>query len=292
MTRQYKTIVRGGTFFESPRWHDGRWYVSDIFRSAVVSVAEDGSDLRDFAQLRQYISGSDWLPSGSLLVVLRDRRALAQVDPDGKVAEYASLACFGRGLAGDMVVSRDGCAYVAILGFGLAEFHTLRPGELPPAGLVARVDPDGYTSVAAEGLLSPNGMVIAEDGKTLVVGETLARRYTAFSIEGDGRLCRRRVWAEVSGQPDGCTLDVHGRIWYADASGSRFVLVEEAGSVAAELTLPSGLGGLNAYACMLGGSDGRTLLMCCSPRPGGPEGAAAGSVLISTRVEDPHAGRP
>lgn len=291
MTRTVELVAGGGTFFESPRWHAGRWYASDIFRCEVVSVAEGGGALETHARFGETVSGSDWLPGGSLLVVLRDRRRLAYVGVDGRIAEYASLEGYGRGLAGDMVIDRDRCAYVAVLGFDLGEFHALGT-QPPPPGLLVRVDPDGYGAVAAEGLISPNGMVITANGSTLIVGETLAQRYTAFTIGPDGYLHTRRTWAEVAGRPDGCTLDACGRIWYADAAGSSFVLVAEGGAVVDTVALPSEWHGYHAYACMLGGSDGRTLLMCCAPPPDGQPRAGADSVLLSTRVEVPHAGCP
>lgn len=65
-------------------------------------------------------------------------------------------------------------------------------GEARPADLV-RVDPDGAVTVAADGLMFPNGMVITPDGRTLVVGETMGLRYTAFTITADGDLTDRRT---------------------------------------------------------------------------------------------------
>ena len=51
--------------------------------------------------------------------------------------------------------------------------------------------------------------------------------------------------------------------------------------------------GQNVFACMLGGEDGRTLLLCVAPglvdndRLGG-----LAATLQTTRVDVPHAGRP
>jgi len=47
------------------------------------------------------------------------------------------------------------------------------------------------------------------------------------------------------------------------------------------------------YGAMLGGEDGRTLLLCAAPdwREARPEGELA-SELYTTRVEVPHAGFP
>ena len=65
---------------------------------------------------------------------------------------------------------------------------------------------------------------------------------------------------------------------------SRFVMVAEGGDVGAEVAAPKGM---NAYACMLGGADGRTLLMCCSPGHAPEDRERARSVVLSTRVDVP-----
>ena len=64
-----------------------------------------------------------------------------------------------------------------------------------------RIDPDGTVEVAAEGLHFPNGSVITDDGTTLIVGETMGCRYTAFTIGADGTLSDRRVWAQLAPTP-------------------------------------------------------------------------------------------
>jgi sugar lactone lactonase YvrE len=90
--------------------------------------------------------------------------------------------------------------------------------------------------------------------------------------------------------PDGCCLDAEGHIWAADAMGQRCVRLAPGGDVVEELRMPEGLG---AYACMLGGADGRTLLVCSAPDFG--EHSRAGqcaAILFTTEVDAPHAGLP
>jgi hypothetical protein len=64
----------------------------------------------------------------------------------------------------------------------------------------SRATPSLAVWVAAKGVVVPNGMVITDDGSTLIVGESLASRYTAFTIGPDGELSDQRIWAEVTGQ--------------------------------------------------------------------------------------------
>ena len=87
----------------------------------------------------------------------------------------------------------------------------------------------------------------------------------------------RAVWAQVADAPDlgplaeppklgfapdGCALDSEGCIWAADAVGARCAPVAQGGWIVDQIPAPPGLG---IFACMLGGEDGLTLLMCAAP---------------------------
>ena len=280
-----RTLLGGGSFFESPRWHDGRWWVSDFFGKVVQTVDANGQ-VEEIARVEAQPSGLGWLPDGSLLVVsMRDRGVLRQAK-DGDLHVHADLAELCDWHANDMVVASDGRAYVGNFGFDL-------DGAEPTPTNVVLVDPDGSACVAAEGLLFPNGSAITPDGRTLIVGETFGRRYTAFTIADDGSLRDRRVWADLRAAriaPDGCALDAEGCIWSADAAHERCCRIAEGGEVLDEVALPEGM---RCFACMLGGEDGRTLLLCGAPdydakrRSESREG-----VLLTTRVAVPHAGLP
>ena len=200
-----------------------------------------------------------------------------------------------------MVVDEAGRAYAGNFGFDL-----MSGGTPAPAALV-RVDPDGSACVAAEDLMFPNGSVITPDGGTLIVGETLGGRYTAFTIEADGSLSDRRTWGDMSAggsggdaggagglsqrvAPDGCCLDAEGHIWAADATGGRCARIAPGGAVVDEVKAPEGLG---VFACMLGGDDGRTLVLCAAPDfLEENRTKAREAVLLTTTVDVPHAGLP
>lgn len=293
------TLLVGGAFFESPRWHDGRWWVSDFYRHLVLSIGAQG-DAREVLEVEGQPSGIGWLPDGSMLVVsMRDHRIL-RWSADAGVSEYADVSEFCGGHLNDMVVDTRGRAYVGNFGFDLMA------GGDPAAANLIRVDPDGSAHVAATDLLFPNGSVITPDGTTLIVGETAGARYTAFTINADGSLSDRRVWAQVAPTPevttlaetlgklqfgpDGCGLDAEGYIWSADEVNARCARVAPGGEIVDEIRAPDGL---NFFACMLGGEDGRTLLICAAPDFHEESRAAAREgVLLTTEVEVPHGGLP
>ena len=131
--------------------------------------------------------------------------------------------------------------------------------------------------------------MITPDGKTLIVGETLAGTLTAFDISADGLLANRRVWATTSPRvPDGITLDANGHIWIANPIAPECVLIAQGGEVLEVVDTDQ-----PCYACMLGGDDGRTLFMLTAKTSIAHEAAASpgGKLLIAT-VDVPHAGRP
>jgi sugar lactone lactonase YvrE len=297
--RELHQLVEGGSFFEGPRWRDGHWWVSDFYRHVVQTVAPDGS-VEDVLTVEAQPSGLGWMPDGSLLVVsMKDHRVLRR-SPSGEVTLHADVSEHCGGNLNDMVVDSQGRAYVGNFGFDL-----MGGADPVPAALV-RVDPDGSAIVAAEDMRFPNGSVITPDGTTLIVGETAAARYTAFTIAADGTLENQRVWAQVAPAPelgplaetlpqlqfapDGCALDAEQHIWAADAVGARCCRVAEGGKVVDEIRAPEGLG---FFACMLGGDDGRTLLLCAAPNFAEHERSTSREALLfTTTVDVPHAGLP
>lgn len=287
------TVLADGLYFgEGPRWHEGRLWFSDFYAHAVKSVSLAG-DARVEFEIDDRPSGLGWMPGGDMLIVSMARRQVLRRDAGGRISLHADLG----GLAGfhcnDMVVDAQGGAYVGNFGFDLDAAMEARgiPSVLAdhPKAKLAYVTPSGEATVAAEGLSFPNGSVITQDGKTLIVGETLGARLTAFDIGPHGVLSNRRVWAETAPRvPDGIALDAHGAIWIANPIAPECALIAQGGAVLEVIDT-----GMPCYACMLGGEDGRTLFMLVAPSSLAHVAAEAplGKILIAT-VETPRAGRP
>jgi sugar lactone lactonase YvrE len=251
MASDTKVLIEGLCFPEGPRWHDGRFWFSDMHGKRVLRAGMDGR-AETVVEVPERPSGLGWLPDGRLLVVSMHDRRLLRLDPGGltPVADLSHIATFH---VNDMVVDRAGRAYVGNFGFDLVG------GEKPCTTSLARVDPDGRVHVAATDLMFPNGAVITPDDRTLVVGESFASRLTAFDKAPDGTLSRRRVFAALEGGaiPDGIALDAEGAIWVASPTTGECLRVHEGGRVSRRVR-GTGL----AYACALGGPDRKTLFVC------------------------------
>jgi sugar lactone lactonase YvrE len=282
MTGLTETFATGLDFAEGPRWHGGRLWLSDFYARRVYSYGPTG-DRRVEVELDDRPSGLGWLPSGELLLVAMTSRQVRRVDRDGGQHVHADLTSIATGDCNDMVVDGRGNSYVGNFGFDM------EAGEKPKAAALSLVRADGTAEVAAEDLRFPNGSVITPDGSTLIVGESMGARYTAFTIGEGGRLSDRRTWAEVPGKgPDGCALDAAGSIWMADAFGSGCVRVAEGGEIAESVVASQPV-----FACALGGTDRRTLYMMTAPAFGESSCAGKGLGRVETfEVEVSGAGWP
>src|SRR6266550_3431629 len=242
-----RLLVDGLAFPESPRWHDGRLFVSDWGAHEIVAVDLAGMS-EVVARVESFPMCIDFLPDGRLLVVAG--RMLLRQEPDGSLLTHADLSGLSDFGWNDIVVDGRGNAYVNNIAFDFPG------GEFAP-GLVAVVTPDGSARQVADGVAFPNGMAVTPDNSTLIVAESYGKRPTAFDIAANGGLSNRRVWAELGdGVPDGICLDAENAIWYGDVPNKRCVRVREGGEVLLTVKLDRG-----CFACALGGADRRTLFM-------------------------------
>jgi sugar lactone lactonase YvrE len=292
MGRATRELAGGIYFGEGPRWRDGRLWFSDFYAHAVKSVSSAG-DLRTEFEIEDQPSGLGWQPDGSMLIVSMTKRQLLRRTPDGRIGVHADLGNIATFHCNDMVVDSAGGAYVGNFGFNLDEAIHARGVEGVLAdhtkAKLAYVTPEGQARVAAEGLSFPNGPVITPDGKTLILGETLGARLTAFDIGEDGALSNRRVWADIAPRvPDGICLDADGAIWVANPIAPECVRVGEGGRILEVIDT-----GAPCYACMLGGQDGRTLFMLTASSSDSAHAASAatGKIVVAD-VDSPRAGLP
>ena len=254
-----RVIADGLAFVESARWHAGRLWFAHWSVGEILAM-EPGGRPEVVAPGRSALGWSiDWLPDGRLLVT---GESLLRQEPDGSFVPHADLTRVARHNWNEIVVDhKRGNVYV-----NGADTADLLGGQFPPPGVIALVTAAGIARRVAEDIHFPNGMVITPDGATLVVAESMAGRLTAFDIEPDGSLSKRRAWAENLA-PDGICIDAEGAIWTAaadvramtgrdsDPAGAA-VRVREGGQVIdrVELDRP-------AFSLALGGPDGRTLFI-------------------------------
>lgn len=283
MAAVVEVLVDGITMGESVRWHEGRAWLCDWGAGTLLAVDADGR-IETVPGLGDLVPWTvDWLPDGSMVVVPRSEGVLLRVDGDGTRVVHADLAEVAPNGCNEMVVDGRGNVYLNTIGYDMMA------GEPASTGTVVVVTPDGTREVADD-VHFPNGMAITGDGSTLLVAESHANRLTAFTIDADGGLSGRRVWADLGeGTPDGICTDAEGAVWYADVPNACCVRVRDGGEVVQVVELDRG-----AFSCALGGPDRRTLYIAATVWRGADTFTAdppAGR-LLAIDVDVPAAGWP
>jgi sugar lactone lactonase YvrE len=282
-----EVVLDGLAFGEGPRWHESALWFSDMHAHLVHAFDPTTGTLDSIVEVDGAPSGLGWDPGGALLIVSMDDRRLLRLPVGGNaLEEIADLSSYTDHPINDMVVSASGTAYIGSFGFDL------HAGDKPVNTVVLAVGIDGSHRVAADDMAFPNGMVITEDGSTLVVGESFGGRLTAFTIGADDSLSDRRVWADLGGGgrfPDGICLDAENAIWIASPGTNECLRVREGGEIVDSVSTGDRL----AIACMLGDDDRRTLYVLTS-KGLDPEKARALRTgrLERVRVDVPGAGLP
>jgi sugar lactone lactonase YvrE len=278
-----KVVLRGLSFAEGARWREDRLWFSDLYTHLVQTIDLQGH-VETIAEVLQRPSGLGFLPDGTPLVISMLDRQLLAIGLDGQTRGYADLAALAGGPCNDMVVDREGHAYVGNFGYDKNN------GAEPRLTRIIRVDPDGTVGATGDELSFPNGMVITPDGRQMIVAETFAHRVSVFDIDAQGDLGNHRTFAQIEAcNPDGLALDAEGAIWIADPAGKRALRVFEGGRIEREVRFEEGRG---AYTCALGGPQRQTLFIVTNTASGPKMAERRDGCIETLEVDVPGAGWP
>jgi gluconolactonase len=211
-------------------------------------------------------------------------------------------ACLG----GDRTVARfgrDGAATVLADSFGGKRLNSPNDLALDDAGGIYFTDPryggaddleqdvmgvyyiaksGGAVARVIDSQRRPNGVVVANDGKTLVVAEPDEREIRAYPIEAPGELGPGRVLfrseEHLDGRgPDGMTFDAEGRLY---ATYRNVLVMTLEGELLRRIPVPE-----NPTNCTFGGAGGATLFVTARTGLYRVETATRGAPLRTMRPE-------
>jgi sugar lactone lactonase YvrE len=251
------TVFTSGLHFpESPRWHDGHLWLSDITGRAIHRYAPNGEG-GVYARLDTEPSGLGFAPDGSVLAVDMPGRRLLSVTGTGTTA-IADLSGHAPSFCNDMATAADGTAYVTQLGSNHWKGEASR--QVP----VLRVSPDGKVEAIGPELHGPNGIALTPDERTLLVAEPGAGRIYYMQLDSAGAVRDHGVHASLPpapgsglpfGIPDGICLDAESGLWIADPIGRRVTRIDAGGQLTDSITFPDGI----PLAVAVGGANAGTL---------------------------------
>src|SRR5262249_30765009 len=137
-----QTLLTGLAMGESPRWHEGRLWLSDWGAQEIVATGLDG---RREVVVRVPFGLPfciDWLPDGGLLGVSGREGRVVRREPEGSLVTHAALSALGQ-VWNEIVVDGRGNIYV-------------NGGR----GVIVLISPGRPPRQVAEGVAFPNGMCV------------------------------------------------------------------------------------------------------------------------------------
>ena len=146
-------------------------------------------------------------------------------------------------------------------------------------GSMYRLDPDGSTTVVLDGVTISNGLEWSPDGSLAYYVDTPTDRIDVFDYDREHDLTGRRPFVEITGAPDGLTVDADGGVWVALYDGGSVRRYTPEGVLDEVIEVPVS----RATACTFGG-DGLDQLFITTSRENLPPDTepAAGAMFVAT----------
>lgn len=242
---------------ESPRWHEGCLWISDMLHRTVFRYDATGRK-HAVAVFDDNPSGIGFAPDGSMLVVSMAARRLLRYR-DGAITDVADLSALEPTMLNDMAVAQDGTAYITRFGWDPWKGEELKTAS------VLRVDPNGSACSIGPDLIVPNGVALSIDESTLYVAEAGGAAVWAVDLRGQSGTAEVFCALEPSptseiglATPDGICVDAQGGLWVADPHGHRVLHLSPRGTLDHAVDLPVAD---HPLAVALGGADHATLFI-------------------------------
>ncbi len=213
-------VQEGFTFTEGPVGSaEGGLFFSDI-RANKTHYLDPGGKITVIREGTNGANGLALTKEGELLFAEGDGKRISKRGKDGTITTLTEGAPGIPLLApNDLIVDAKGGIYFTDPGP-----RPVVPGRAThvfylPAGAKAPIVIDARNP-------RPNGLVLTNDSKTLIVDDTLGVIVWAFDIEPDGTATNKRVFATLRGIPtdhesgaDGMAIDSDDRVYVTTAAG-------------------------------------------------------------------------
>ena len=267
-----RLFADGLYFGESPRWHNGKLYISDMTGLKIYAIDGSTGNKEVLIEVENQPNGFCFTDDGTLIYSSMFDAQLHSYR-DGQSKPYADLSSVMTGYCGDMVIDAAGRIYMDDVGARVLH------GEKPCSGRLLLVDTDRSVKTLEENIVFPNGVCIDSTGKTLYLAETFAHKLLKFDIGDNGSLSNRQAIWDVNTFPvaagrertrfcaiDGFCMDADDGIWLSMLGFGAFIRRDSQGQITHRIDVDG-----DATACTLGGEDGKTLFMAVNKVPEGKD---------------------
>lgn len=228
---------------------DGRVFVSH--QEQLAELGPDGS-VRAFGEDLGECNGINMLTDGRVVTTdYTTRGGVRAVDPDSGKVEVLAQEAAGRNLAytNYPVVDSQGSIWVSCSTQHEGWLQAISTGA--DDGFIVRIDPDGSSSVVAEGVVFANGMALDADESYLYCCQTSPGNVVRFAINDDRTLGPKEDYGPPMGErrpdeyseeagmqaftdpaiqrrwglTDGCGFDQEGNLWVTVVTAGRISVI-------------------------------------------------------------------
>jgi gluconolactonase len=215
-------LASGFYWAEGPVWFgDGRYLLfSDIPNNRILRWDDCSGALSEFRKPANNANGHARDGQGRLISCEHLTRRITRTEYNGSITVLADRFQGKRlNSPNDIVCARDGGIWFTDPMFGILGKWEGEPAESETPMAVYRLPPNGgELQRVIDDLNAPNGLAFSPDEKILYVVESRAaphRKIWAYDVEVDGKLARKRVFADAQGPGayDGIKVDVTGHVW-------------------------------------------------------------------------------
>jgi len=217
-------VQEGFMFTEGPvGTADGGLYFSDIMGADKTFRLDAGGKITVYRSGTNGTNGLALMRDGSLIGAEGNGKRINKAGPSGATALTEGIPGKGLMAPNDLIVDAKGGIYFTDPGP-----RPIVPGRkayvyyLPAGAKEPRMLDDSITR--------PNGLTITNDGKTLIVDNTVGDTVFAFDIDASGTLKNKRPLAKLhdvqAGQQsgaDGMAIDSQDRIYVTTATGIQVI---------------------------------------------------------------------
>ena len=222
-------LYTGCRWSEGPVYFaDGRYLLwSDIPNQRMLKWEEETGAVSVYRKPSNWGNGNTRDRQGRLVTCEHGRR-VTRTEIDGSITVLADN-WLGKKLnsPNDVVVKSDDSIWFTDPIFGILGNYEGVKNDPEIDQYVFRIDGEtGDLSIAAEGVLGPNGLCFNPDETILYVVESRGepnRKIVAYDVASDGKtLSNKRVHIDAGpgGTPDGMRCDVDGNLWCGWGMGS------------------------------------------------------------------------
>lgn len=245
-------VVGDCKFTEGPAYSPkGYLLFSDIPNSRIVRLDQDGT-VSEFLKPSGKANGLVFDGQGHLYACQGEARRVVKIAlQDGKI-EPLCETYDGKPLnsPNDLALDGHGGLYFTDPRYG----QDMKIDQPCMGGYY--IDAAGKTSRVIDKLARPNGVLVSNDGKSLIVAEPNKRELVKYQITAPGKLSEGKViftgdQTLDGGGADGMCLDQQGNI-YATYKG--IVVLNPEGALIGRIPVPE-----QPANCTFGGPDGKTL---------------------------------